>query len=153
MKQIFYFLLSIPLFASNINDYLIKNENKLWSYYHQVKKQSIRGDYPIFRQNLLIDQRSYEQLPKDKRRIFHNHLVFIAFYLRSKPVYSDFGGVSIKGRIAEETGGLGARDYFYLFDGRYYTDLMNVDRDKRIYAYCRLPNFNSCILLGIGEEW
>lgn len=152
MRYLFIFIF-IPLFANDINFYLEKKNSRLWSYYHQVKKQSMLKKYPIFRQRNLIVQKSYQQLPQEEKKVFYNHLAFVAFYLRSRPVYSDFGGISIKGKLAEEINDLKAKDYFYLFDGRYYTDLMNVDLNKILYAYCRLPNFDSCVLLGIGEEW
>lgn len=151
MRYLFIVLLPILFFSKDINDFLLKNDAVLWNFYQKVKEQSAQQNYPIFSRRFLIDQISYEKLSNEEKKKFFNHLVFIVFYLKDKPLYSDFGGVSVRGMSETYDGDM--KEFYYLFDGRYYTDLGNVDRDKRLFAYCVLPNFHHCILLGIGEEW
>ena len=141
------------LCAEDINAHLERNDSALWAYYQQVQKQSLLRDYPRFRGQILIDQKTYQNLSKEEKRSFANQVMLVALYLEGEISYSEFGGVSAHGILAEEREDRRARRYYYLFDGRYYSDLLAVQKERRIYAYCKLPRFENCILLGVGEEW
>lgn len=152
MKKLFYFVLCYCCFGLDINAYLEKNDAMLWNFYQQVIKQSAQKNYPLYANKPIITQKHYQNLSKEEKQSF-DYIALIAFYPQSKPLYNDFGGVSIKGILAEDIEDRNAKVYFYIFDGRYYTDLTAITKDKRIYAYCKPPRLNHCILLGIGEEW
>ncbi len=145
-----YFLIMSFVLSKDINFYLDRNDAVLWEFYTQVKRQF--PNHPTFGNRILIAQKNYENLSKEEQRAFEHQVVFVALLLQSKPVYNDFGGVSVRGILAEDQGDRRAKNYWYQFDGRYYTDLAMI-KEKRIYAYCKLPRFNHCILLGIHEEW
>ena len=141
------------LCAEDISAHLERNDSALWAYYQQVQKQSILRDYPRFRGQILIDQKTYQNLSKEEKKSFANQVVLVALYLEGEISYSEFGGVSAQGILAEEREDRRARRHYYLFDGRYYRDLLAVQKERRVYAYCKLPRFENCILLGVGEEW
>ncbi|CBG40057.1 hypothetical protein [Helicobacter mustelae] len=157
MKKALFFLCVIGLSLaqdSDINSHLSKNSAMLKNYYLAVKKQSANAQYVRFRDFFLIDTKSYYALsPQEKKSLASSLLVMIAIYKRSKPLYSDFGGVSMDGILAEDIDDRRAKTFHYRFDGRYYTDLQNLKKSHILYAYCSLPGFNRCVLLGIGEEW
>ena len=143
----------VVLYGENINAHLERNDSALWAYYQQVQKQSLLRDYPRFRGQLLIDQKTYQNLSKEKRRSFANQVALVALYLGGGISYSEFGGVSARGVLAEEREDRRAKRFCYLFDGRYYSDLLAVQKWQWIYAYYKLPRFENCVLFGVEEKW
>ncbi len=141
----------------DINYYLEKNDALLWSYYNQVIKQSKKQNYPIYSRRYIIDAKSYSELSSNAKQMLRGQIVFASIIIdttSNKTLnYSELGGISIKGILAQDAEEKNAKKYFFKFDSRYYSDLEALDKKRRIYAYCILPSFSSCILIGIHEEW
>lgn len=141
----------------DINYYLDKNDALLWRYYNQVIKQSKSQNYPIYAKRYIIDAKSYSELSSNAKQALRGQIVFASIILdttSNKTLnYSELGGISIKGILAQDADNKAAKKYFFKFDPRYYSDLEALDKKRRIYAYCILPSFSSCIMLGIHEEW
>lgn len=152
MRCVIFWIFFAVCFAEtkkDINYYLEKNHANLWEFYQTIKKQSLEGKYTTFRKRLIIDQKNYTLLNKWQKKKFDGQIVLVVFYKTSKPNYSNFGGVSIDGVLVDDKDEKAPKTYYYKFDGRYYTDLEIVDSKRALYAYCILPHFKHCILLGI----
>lgn len=142
-----------PVMAKNAQDYLNENIYILQSYYAQVKKQSFQKQYPIFRGRYIIEHSAYLRLDeKDKEKLI-GQLVFTNFILKKFIKYSNLGGIGVGAIFPLDDGNKKARVFYLSFDGRYLSDLEFLGLGSELYAYCVLPNFNHCILLGIGEDW
>ena len=110
-------------------------------------------NYPIYRGRKIITQQEYENLLADQKKDLFGQIVLVSLFLRDQILYSNLGGITIQGVLAEEVQDRRAKTYFYKFDGRYYEDFKALDKTHRVYAYCILPSFSQCLLLGIHEEW
>lgn len=142
-----------PVNAKNAQDYLDENIHILQSYYAQVKKQSFQKQYPIFRHRYIIEHSAYLRLSQPDREKLKGQLVFTNFILKKFIKYSNLGGIGVGGIFPANSGDKKARVFYLSFDGRYLSDLEFLGLGSELYAYCVLPNFNHCILLGIGEDW
>lgn len=160
MKQIIL-ILSLFLFAFSLIQgeeknalYYLKSESKtLNSYYKQVKKQSLQKDYPFFRGRKIIEHSVYTNLSNEEKQALKGNLVLSKFILHDFIKYSNLGGIGVGGILSSDYGDKNAREFYLKFDGRYLSDLELLGIGTEIYSYCVLPNFNQCILLGIGEDW
>ncbi|MDO7253843.1 hypothetical protein [Helicobacter cappadocius] len=139
--------------AKNAQDYLYENIQILKSYYKQVKVQSIQKKYPIFRKRYIIEHSVYSGLSENEKQKLNGQLVLTNFILKNFIKYSNFGGIGVGGILAEQYDDKKAKTFYLSFDGRYLTDLEFLGLGSELYAYCVLPNFNHCVLLGIGEDW
>lgn len=139
--------------AKNASDYLKEEHQILDSYYQQVKIQSQRGQYPVFRGRKIIEHSVYATLENMQKKYFKGELVLSHFILKEFIKYSHLGGVGIGGILASEVENKKAKIFYLKFDGRYLSDLEFLGIGSELYAYCVLPDFNHCILLGIGEDW
>lgn len=142
-----------PVMAKNAQEYLDENISLLQSYYAQVKKQSLQKQYPIFRGRYIIEHSAYLRLEQIDREKLKGQLVFTNFILKKFIKYSNLGGIGVGGIFPLDDGNKKARVFYLSFDGRYLSDLEFLGLGSELYAYCVLPNFNHCILLGIGEDW
>ncbi|PAF52687.1 hypothetical protein [Helicobacter sp. 13S00477-4] len=145
-----YFLYANP---KNGLDYLKEQVPILKSYYNQVKSQSLDKNYPIFRNRKIIEHSVYLHLKNKDKQNFKGQIVLTHFFLKNFIKYSNFGGVGVGGILVSESDDKKAKLHYYKFDGRYLSDLELLGIGLDIYAYCILPDFNQCILLGIGEDW
>ncbi|PAF53922.1 hypothetical protein BKH42_04065 [Helicobacter sp. 13S00482-2] len=125
----------------------------LKSYYKQVKLQSVQKNYPIFRGRYIIEHSTYVGLSNDEKDRLNGQLVLTNFILKDFIKYSNLGGIGVSGILVSEYKNKKARIFYLSFDGRYLSDLQFLGLQSNLYAYCVLPNFNHCILLGIGEDW
>lgn len=80
-------------------------------------------------------------------------LVLTNFILKKIIEYSNLGGISILGILSSDKKNNEPRIFYLKFDGRYLSDLEFLGIGSDLFAYCVLPNFNQCILLGIGEKF
>lgn len=146
----------------DINYYLARNDKILWNYYNQVILQSQKQDYPTYRGRYIIDAKSYLSLSSQAKQDLSGQIVFASVILEDSTKgskspkslnYSEFGGISIRGILAQDVDDRNAKTYFFKLDSRYYSDLEALDKGRRIYLYCILPSFSYCVMLGIHEEW
>lgn len=146
----------------DINYYLTKNDKILWNYYNRVILQSQKQDYPIYRGRYIIDAKSYLSLSSQAKQDLSGQIVFASVIVEDSTKgskspkslnYSEFGGISIRGILAQDVDDRNAKTYFFKLDSRYYSDLEALDKGRRIYLYCILPSFSYCVMLGIHEEW
>lgn len=120
----------------------------LRSYVAQVREQSLQKNFPFYSSRPIIEYSVYREL-KQRTEITHGWIVLVQAYIAEFIKYSHFGGVGIGAKLKASD-----EQVFYLsFDGRYLSDIESFGIGKEIFAYCVLPRFDKCILLGIGEEW
>lgn len=158
MKSIFLVLTLLIYYGyaleiKNAKYFLEKNRNILESYYNQVKMQSFEKKYPYFRHRKIIEYSAYLLLENDEKKKISGQLVFINFILKDFIKYSNFGGISISGILSSEKQNKKPHIFYLKFDGRYLSDLEFLGIEANLFTYCVLPNFNQCILLGIGEKF
>ncbi|PAF42247.1 hypothetical protein [Helicobacter sp. 11S03491-1] len=153
LALILFYCYFYSLDSKSANDYLKEQSKILQSYYNQVKKQSIKKQYPIFRGRKIIEHSVYLSLDKEQKKHWIGQIVFSQFILQDFIKYSNFGGIGVAGILADEYGSKKPRIFYLKLDGRYLSDLESLGIHSELYTYCILPNFNQCILLGIGEEW
>lgn len=158
MKKIFLALAllmyySYALEIKNAKYFLEKNRNILESYYNQVKTQSLEKKYPYFRHRKIIEYSAYLLLEDSDRKNVNSQLVFINFILKDFIKYGNFGGIGISGILSSDKEDKKSRIFYLKFDGRYLSDLEFLGIGANLFAYCVLPNFNQCVLLGIGEKF
>ena len=128
--------------------YLKQYAPMLRSYVEQVKKQSLEQDYPYYDRRPVIEYSVYRTYTDSQKLKWRGGLVLIGAYMAEFIKYSHLGGVGVGARLTPNS------ESFYLsFDGRYLSDLESFGLGQEIFAYCVLPRFDKCILLGIGEEW
>lgn len=142
-----------PLSAKNAQDYLNENAKILSSYYQQVKKQSRAKQYPTFRGRYVIEHSVYLDFDDKTKQKLQGNLIITNFILKKFIKYSNLGGIGVGGIFPSDSGNKKARVFYLSFDGRYLSDLEFLGLGSELYAYCVLPNFNHCILMGIGEDW
>lgn len=129
--------------------HLEHNAKILDSYLAQVHKQSLMGDYPYYGGRPLIEYTAYHALENSKRELWRGGIVLVGAYISEFIKYSHLGGVGIGAKLKQDD----VESFYLSFDGRYFTDLDLLGIGRKIYAYCVLPRFDKCIMLGIGEEW
>ena len=129
--------------------HLDQNSEILNNFYEQVKKQSEEKNYPFFRSRVLIEHSIYRTLPPQEKTSLQGGIVLTRFFISSFIKYSHLGGVGIGGRFTKNA----EEEMYFSFDGRYLSDLEALGIGREIFAYCVLPRFDKCIMLGIGEEW
>lgn len=124
-------------------------KNELENFYNAVLKGSKEKNFVTFRRFNLIEYTEYKKLNKAEFNKIASPLVLFRGIFLDSPMYSEFGGVSIK------SSSYGDESVVYLlFDGRYLSDIEEIkDSGNEFYAYCSLVKVNKCILLGIGEAW
>lgn len=128
--------------------YLKQYAPMLRSYVEQVKKQSLEQDYPYYDRRPVIEYSVYRTYTDSQKLKWRGGLVLIGAYIAEFIKYSHLGGVGVGARLTPNS------ESFYLsFDGRYLSDLESFGLGQEIFAYCVLPRFDKCIMLGIGEEW
>ncbi|PAF48593.1 hypothetical protein BKH46_00775 [Helicobacter sp. 12S02634-8] len=137
----------------NANYYLNSHRQTLISYYQTLHQQSLNGQYPKFRGRNVIEHSVYTALEPIKKQELKGALVMSYFILKSFIKYSHLGGVGVSGVLVLEAKGKKPRVFYLQFDGRYLSDLEVLGIGSELFAYCVLPDFNQCILLGINEDW
>lgn len=139
-------------FPKNGEYYLERNTEVLESYLEQVKKQTLEKDYPLYSSRParpIVEYSAYRTLSQQDRESLRGGIVLVGAFINEFIKYSHLGGVGIGARLTPND-----EHIFYLnFDGRYLTDMEFFGIGRKIYAYCVLPRFDKCIMLGIGEEW
>ena len=121
----------------------------LRDYVEVVRKQSLEKNYPFYSSRPIIEYSVYRGLKQADKESMRGWIVLIRAYIAEFIKYSHLGGVGIGARLTPND-----EHIFYLnFDGRYLTDMEFFGIGRKIYAYCVLPRFDKCIMLGIGEEW
>ncbi len=96
----------------------------------------------------MIEYSVYRSFTDSQKLKWRGGLVLIGAYIAEFIKYSHLGGVGVGARLTPND------ESFYLsFDGRYLSDLESFGLGQEIFAYCVLPRFDKCIMLGIGEEW
>lgn len=129
--------------------YLEQNTELLNHFLERVKEQSQERNYPFFRSRPLVEHSVYRTLSAKEKEALQGGIVLTRFFLSSFIRYSHLGGVGVGGKFTKN-----AEDEMYFsFDGRYLSDLKALGLGREIFAYCVLPRFDKCIMLGIGEEW
>ncbi|WP_143428890.1 hypothetical protein [Helicobacter sp. 12S02634-8] len=101
----------------------------------------------------MIEHSVYTALEPIKKQELKGALVMSYFILKSFIKYSHLGGVGVSGVLVLEAKGKKPRVFYLQFDGRYLSDLEVLGIGSELFAYCVLPDFNQCILLGINEDW
>ena len=97
----------------------------------------------------IVEYSAYRTLSQQDRESLRGGLVLVGAFISEFIKYSHFGGVGIGAKLKPND-----EESFYLnFDGRYLSDIDFFGIGRKIYAYCVLPRFDKCIMLGIGEEW
>ena len=139
-------------FPKNGEYYLERNTEVLESYLEQVKKQTLEKNYPLYSTKPvrpIVEYSPYRTLSQQDRESLRGGLVLVGAFISEFIKYSHFGGVGIGAKLKPND-----EESFYLnFDGRYLSDIDFFGIGRKIYAYCVLPRFDKCIMLGIGEEW
>ncbi|PAF44200.1 hypothetical protein BJI48_03185 [Helicobacter sp. 11S02596-1] len=149
-----FFLISAENRAIKDATFYLKRESQtLKSYYQQVILQSKNAQYPVFRGRKIIEHSVYNGLTNAQKNALKGELVLSYFILRDFVKYSHLGGVGVGGVLVSEAKDKKPRMFYLKFDGRYLSDLEFLGMGSELYAYCVLPHFNHCILLGIGEDW
>lgn len=121
----------------------------LRSYVLQVRRQSLQKNYPFYSSRPVVEYSVYRGLPQSDKDALRGGILLVGAYISEFIKYSHLGGVGIGGKLKKND-----ENAFYMsFDGRYLTDLESFGLGKEIFAYCVLPRFDKCIMLGIGEEW
>lgn len=129
--------------------YLKRNTPLLESYIAQVRKQTLEGSYPTYGGRWLVEYSAYRGLAESKRASLRGGVVLVGAYLAEFIKYSHLGGVGVGAKLKRDD----VESFYLSFDSRYLTDLESLGLGRKIYAYCVLPRFDKCIMLGIGEEW
>ncbi|TLD82148.1 hypothetical protein LS68_003890 [Helicobacter sp. MIT 05-5293] len=129
--------------------YLEHNTEILNNFLEQVKKQSEERNYPFFRSRPLVEHTVYRTLSPKEKESLQGGIVLTRFFLSSFIRYSHLGGVGVGGKFTKNA----ENEMYFSFDGRYLSDLKALGLGREIFAYCVLPRFDKCIMLGIGEEW
>lgn len=130
--------------------HLQNNKELLDSFVEQVKIQSIEKNYPTYRGRAVIEHSVYKNLDSTQKQKLIGSLVLSRFYIAKFIKYSHLGGVGIAGSFVKDDE---ENIMYFSFDGRYLSDLQAFGLGSQIYAYCVLPRFDKCIMLGIGEQW
>lgn len=129
--------------------YLNKNAAILESFVQVLRKQTLESNFAFYDRRFLVEHSAYRMLTKKQKDDLKGAIVLTSGFLSSFIKYRHLGGVGIGMRINQHD-----EDMFYLsFDGRYLSDLDALGLGAKIYAYCVLPRFDKCIMLGISEEW
>lgn len=132
--------------------YLERNTQILESYLEQVKKQSLEHNFPLYSTKParpIVEYSAYRTFSQKEKESLRGGLVLVGAFISEFIKYSHLGGVGMGARLTPND-----EHIFYLsFDGRYLTDIDMFGIGRKIYAYCVLPRFDKCIMLGIGEEW
>lgn len=129
--------------------YLEQYAPMLRSYVLQIKKQSLEKNYAFYSSRPIVEYSAYGYLSDDEKETLRGGIVLVGAYIAEFIKYSHLGGVGIGAKLKA-----GDEESFYIsFDGRYLSDLEAFGIGKEIFAYCVLPRFDKCIMLGIGEEW
>ncbi|MCX2716619.1 hypothetical protein OQH61_02590 [Helicobacter sp. MIT 21-1697] len=132
--------------------YLERNTDLLEAYLEQVKKQTLEQNYPLYSSKParpIVEYSAYRTLSQKDKTSLRGALVLVGAFISEFIRYSNFGGVGIGAKLKPND-----EHTFYLnFDGRYLTDMGAFGIGRKIFAYCVLPRFDKCIMLGIGEEW
>jgi len=115
-----------------------------------VHVQSLEENFPFYDRRILVEHRAYRTFTQSQKDNLKGGIVLVSGFISSFIKYSNFGGVGVDMKFTKQD-----NEAFYInFDGRYLTDLDILKNEKKkIYAYCVLPRFDKCIMLGIGEEW
>lgn len=132
--------------ALSAQDFLHYYEHNLKAAHQAILQGSVSRNFVRFRGYSLIDYTIYKQMSKQEIKAIKKPLVFFSGVLSGKPLYSEFGGVSIDAYADNEM-----RAHLN-FQGRYFSDLIATKQD-RFYALCALSAINRCLLLGVGERW
>lgn len=133
--------------------FLEKHRKVLESYYNEVKIQSLKKEYLYFRHRKIIEHSAYLLLKDKETMEINGGIVLTNFILKKITGYSNLGGISILGILSSDKKNKESRIFYLKFDGRYLSDLEFLGIGSDLFAYCVLPNFNQCILLGIGENF
>ncbi|WP_147288724.1 hypothetical protein [Helicobacter marmotae] len=136
-------------FPKDESYYLERNAPMLRDYVRVVREQSAQKNYPLYSSRPIIEYSIYHNLSKSEKDSMRGFLVLVQAYVAEFIKYSHLGGVGIGAKSTPND-----EHIFYLsFDGRYLSDIESLGIGKEIFAYCVLPRFDKCIMLGIGEEW
>lgn len=153
----------------NANDFVKFFEANLQKRHKEILEHTLQNGFLRFRGYSLVDYSVYKGLSWKEKRAIKKPLIFFRGFLDSAPVYSEFGGISIYARLANDE----SVRVFLNFQNRYFSDLQTImgngressqnqagnnnartNANKgRFYALCALPKLNRCLLLGIGEKW
>lgn len=129
--------------------YLERYAPILRDYVRVVREQSLEGNYPFYSTRPIIEYSVYRTLKRADKDSMLGWIVLVQAYIAEFIRYSHLGGVGLGAKLS-----INDENTFYLsFDSRYLTDLKTFGIGKEIFAYCVLPRFDKCIMLGIGEEW
>lgn len=129
--------------------YLEQYAPMLRSYVLQVKQQSSEKNYAFYSSRPIIETSVYNDLSADEKEALRGGIVLVGAYIAEFIKYSHLGGVGIGAKLKPND----EKTFYMSFDGRYLSDLEAFGIGKEIFAYCVLPRFDKCIMLGIGEEW
>ncbi|OBV29966.1 hypothetical protein BKN38_09125 [Helicobacter sp. CLO-3] len=136
---------SIP----DANDFFAIYKEGIASFHQNIKRCNNEGKYIILNGFSLVDYRVYKALSPKALRAIRNPLIFFHGNLAGAPIYSEFGGISIK--VEPSDAEKGEKTYLS-FQGRYLSDLQTIGERGEFYALC-LPKMQHCLLIGIGEKW
>lgn len=130
--------------------YLQQYAPMLRSFVLQVKKQSLEKNYAFYSSHRpIIESSVYSDLSANEKEALRGGIVLVGAYIAEFIKYSHLGGVGIGAKLKPND----EKTFYMSFDGRYLSDLEAFGIGKEIFAYCVLPRFDKCIMLGIGEEW
>lgn len=129
--------------------YLEQYAPMLRSYVLQVRKQSLEKNYAFYSSRPIVEYSAYRDLSADDREALRGGIVLVGAHIAEFIKYSHLGGVGIGAKLKPSD----EKTFYMSFDGRYLSDLEAFGIGKEIFAYCVLPRFDKCIMLGIGEEW
>jgi len=135
------------------NDFLAFYKDNLQETYIKVLNGSRTREFFRFRGYNIIDYGIYKSSLKSSIKDIKMPLIFFRGYLRSNPVYSEYGGVSIEAMFFRDADDKKAKHTYLNFDGRYFSDLLEIGKNGEFYAFCALNLVNRCLLIGIGEKW
>lgn len=129
--------------------YLERYAPILRDYVKVVREQSLAKNYPFYASRPIIEYSVYRGLTQKEKDSMRGWIVLVNAYIAEFIKYSHLGGVGVgaKQNINDEI------PFYLSFDGRYLSDIESFGIGKEIFAYCVLPRFDKCIMLGIGEEW
>lgn len=150
----FILLACFALFSANASepqvdakDFLHFYHSNLTAAHRAIVEGSVSREFVRFRGYSLIDYAIYQQISKQEIQSIPKPLLFFSGFFAGKPLYSEFGGVSVLAYIDDSS-----KPIHLNFQGRYFSDILAIGK-QRFYALCALSAVNRCLLLGIGERW
>lgn len=121
--------------------------------HEQIMQGARRGEFVQLRGYSLIDYEFYKTLSPKALAAIKKPLVFFYGVLHGAPLYKEGGGVSMGSYPISAAQEKNAPLVHLQFQGRYFTDLVQIGSGHEFYALCNTRPLRNCLLLGVGERW